>query len=324
MKVVFCGVFYYGGPVRHLYGIFETYKAIAKVFEAVGIDCRYFSKQSEILPKDKTLSEEAFYEMLPDVDLLFMWNGQLGKEIMIAEKCRQQGTPVYFMELGWLPQTETFYFDRKGVNYGSTLTDWQYKEISEQDQVFTRSNLAFYHQHVARFTGIKEEDFVFVPFQVELDSQIIKYSRRIKKMQQLIDCAVEHVPGRIIFKMHPKDNPGELKFPARCKVYDKGTTHDFLSQCKYVVTINSTVGVEALSYNKPVITLGQTFYGGNGLTYNVTGDIEMAKAVEWAEKGRVAIGRIQAFLCYLFKRQWHKAELNNPEKVMTLIEGLTG
>jgi capsular polysaccharide export protein len=187
MKVIFVGVFYYGGPVRNLYTIFETYKRIAKVFETNGIDCLFFSKQNVILPKDKTLTEEQFNKLLPEVDLLFMWNGSLSPEVYIAEKCRQQGTPVYFMELGWLPQTNTFYFDPKGVNYASSMTEWEYAEISEADKEFTRSKLAFYHQCVASFTGIQEEDFVFVPFQVQSDSQIIKYSPRIKTMQQLVN-----------------------------------------------------------------------------------------------------------------------------------------
>lgn len=323
MKVIFIGVFYYGGPVRHLFSIFEKYKAIAKVFETVGIDCYYFSKQNEILPKEKTLSEDAFYKMLPETDLVFIWNGGLGKEIQIAETCRQQGTPIYFMELGWLPQMNTFYFDTKGVNYAGTLSEWEHKELSEEDKEFTNIKLAFYHSCVAKVTGIKEEDFVFVPFQVENDSQIKKFSPRIKKMQQLIDYVVEYVPGKIIFKQHPKDDPGELKYPPRCKIYNNGTTHDFLTQCKYVITINSTVGVEALSYNKPVITLGHAFYGGKGLTYQVEEEQKMAPAVELAEKERIAIGRIKSFMCFLFKRQWHVRELANTEKVLSLINGLT-
>ena len=74
MRVVFVGVFYYGGPVRNLYNIFEKYKKIARCFETVGINCYYFTKQNEILPGSKTLTEEQFYSMLPGTDLLFMWN----------------------------------------------------------------------------------------------------------------------------------------------------------------------------------------------------------------------------------------------------------
>lgn len=323
MNIIFSGVFYYPGPVRHLYYQFRIYKKLAKIFENVGIKCYYFSKQTEILPQDKTLTEKQFYEMLPDCDLLFMWNGGLGKEKEIAEKCRQQGTPIYFMELGWLPQQGSFYFDRKGVNYESSIRDWRFKPIDDEDKLFVKSRLADYHQRIAKFTGIKQQDFVFVPLQVSNDSQIVNFSPRIKTMQQLIDYVVAHVQDKIIFKKHPKEDLGDLKVPKCCQYYTTGTTHDFLTQCKYVVTINSTVGVEALTYNLPVITLGQAFYGGRGLTYEVENDYDMERAVAWALKGDVALGRIQSFLCYLFKRQWWWNDLDNPEKVMTLIGGLT-
>lgn len=323
MKVVFCGVFYYQGHIRYLFSIFEKYKKIARVFEAAGIECYFFSKQNEILSEEKILTEEQFNEMLPEIDLLIMWNGSLGLEMEIAEKCKQQGTPIYYTELGWLPQLNTFYFDREGVNFASSITNWNPKQLSETEIMNFKSKLAFYHQCVAKYTGITEDDFVFVPLQVESDSQILRYSSRIKKMQELIDYVVKFIPGKIIFKKHPKDDPGALKFPGRCKFYDTGTTHDFLFKCNYVVTVNSTVGVEALTYSKPVIVLGQAFYGGKGLTYSVNNDSDMISAVEWASKGKVAIETIQSFIAYLFERQWHVRDLDNPEKVMTLISGLT-
>ncbi len=325
IKIIFSGIWYYGGPVRHLYTIFEIYKKLAKTFETVGIECFYFSKQNEILPQDKTLDENAFYGMLPECDLLFMWNGSLGKEVEIAEACRQQGTPVYFMELGWLPQMHNFYFDRKGVNFTSSITDWDYSDISEKEKEIVKTKIAYYHQNAKR-SHIKEKDFVFVPLQVEGDSQIVKYSPRFKKMQELVNYVGEYIkePGeRIIFKKHPKDDPGELTFPENAKYVTSGSTHDYLINCDYVITINSTVGVEALTYNKPIITLGQAFYGGRGLTHEVTNDEEMKQAVRLARKGVVALGRIEAFLSYLFEKQWHKAELNKPEKVLRLIDGLT-
>lgn len=330
MKIIFVGVFYYEGPVRHLYRIFEIYKALAKIFQAVGIEVKYFSKQNELLPLQDTLTEEAFKKELPECDLLFMWNGELGKEMEIAEKCRRQGTPVYFMELGWLPQCGTFYFDRKGVNYNSTLKDWQYGAINEGQELILRAMLSYYHNFLARKTiGTLEEiekDYAFVPFQVENDTQIINHSHRFKKMQELVDYVFAYVPAqnKIIFKTHPKDtNLGEIKLPARCKLYNCGTTHDFLPRCKYVITINSTVGIEALTYYKPVINLGDAFYEGRKMTYKVDSDEDIKNAVKWAEEGKASVEIIDAFLYYLFERQWYSADLNNAQKILGLIEGLT-
>lgn len=323
MKIIFVGVFYYGGLVRHLYRIFEIYKAIAKVFKIAGIDVKYFSKQNEILPLQDTLTEKEFEEQLPNCDLVFMWNGSLGKEIQISEKCKKLGVPIYYMELGWIPQRGTFYFDRKGVNFESSLRDWKYNPIDKEKNKELAIKTIYYHKIIAKQTGIKETDFVFVPLQVENDSQIIKHSRQIKKMQQLIDYVCAFVKGKIIFKTHPKQNIDNLKCPERCKIYRTGTIHDFLPNCKYVITINSTVGVEALTYYKPVINLGDAFYEGRKITYKANTDILFKKAIVWAEKGKVAKGVIASFLYYLFNRQWQDVDLENPEKILGLIEDLT-
>lgn len=325
MRIIFVGVFYYGGPVRHLYQIFKIYSGLAKVFEAAGIDCWFFSKQNEILPANKTLTEEQFNYMLPEADLVFMWNGGLSPEKLIAAKCIDQGTPIYFMELGWLPQMNTFYFDPKGVNYASSITDWQFKgnTMSEEDTLFLNANLSYYHHIYAKSDLEVEENIVFVPFQVEADSQIINYSPHIKKMQELVDYMEHFIPGKVIFKKHPKDNVQNIIVPDRFVLTDKGTTHDYIKKCKYVVTINSTVGVEALTYFKPVINLGNAFYGGRGLTYAVNTEQEMFNAVKLCEIGSVAKGVIRSFLLYLFKKQWHINHLRDADKVMSLIYDLT-
>jgi hypothetical protein len=323
MKIIFVGVFYYEGHTRHLFHVFEVFGKLARIFEAVGIECRYFAKQNELLPDDKLLTEDQFNAALPEADCVFMWNGSLAKEKEIAEQCNKIGIPVYFCELGWLPQSGTLYFDRKGINYSSSLRDWQYSPLSEDQQLYVRSKLAYFHQCIAKTTGINPgDDFVFAPLQVEEDSQIRVFSR-FDNMQQVIDYICDHVPGRIIFKKHPKGKYGELKAPARCEIVDGGTTHDYLPRCQYVITVNSTVGIEALSYYKPVIVLGRAFYGGRRISREAFTDPDMKAAVEWAKTGSPEIPVIEAFLHHLFRRQWHRTELTDPKKVMTLIRGLT-
>jgi len=323
MKIIMVGVFYFKSQVRYLYTIFKIYKALAKVFSATGIEVKYFTKQNEILPLQDTLTEAEFNKQLPECDLLFMWNGGLSPEKILAEKCIKMGIPIYFMELGWFPQRGTFYFDRKGVNYGSSMVDWKHKGITSEQLDWLRPKIQGYHKKIDKTSIVAPKDFVFVPFQVENDSQIINYSPRFKKMQQLVDYVCRFVPGKIIFKTHPKGDVSDIKVPDRCELCKVGAIGDFLPHCKYVVTINSTVGVEALTFNKPVINLGGAFYEARGLTYRVTNDAEFKDGVEWANKGKVAIGVISAFLHYLFKRQWHSGDLNNPEKILGLIEDLT-
>lgn len=321
MKVLFVGAYYYERPIRHLYRIFEIYKAIGDVFETVGIEAFYFVKHNEVIPLHKTIDAKDINSQIESSDLVFIWNGRQCQHII--EKCRSLGIPIYFSELGWLPQNGTFYFDRKGVNYESSLLDWKYTEITPEQRQRLNIQLEYYQTILAKKTGIEEQGFVFVPFQVESDSQIILHSPRIKKMQELVDYVCAFVPGKIIFKAHPKQDPGDIRLPERCNLYCAGTTHDFLPVCDYVVTVNSTVGVEALSYYKPVINLGDAFYEGRLLTYKVSNDNQFKTAIEWAQQGKVAKGAIESFLYYLFQKQWYTQDLASRPKIFGLIEHLT-
>ncbi len=323
MNVIFVGAYYYEGPVRHLYPIFEIYKALGKIFETVGIECKYFVKCSEVIPAHKTIRTEEFDFELSKCDLLFIWNGGVSRSIEITEKARALGIPIYFSELGWLPQQGTFYFDKKGVNYNSSLRDWQYHPINTAQVMELNIKLAHYHSQVAKRSGIEEKDFIFVPLQDETDSQILNHSPKIKKMQQLVEYVCSFVAQKIIFKVHPRFDPGKIKIPGNCKIYRSGTTHDFLSQAKYVITINSTVGAEALTYFKPVINLGDAFYESRKITFKVNNDDEFKLALSWAEKGEVALGVIEAFLYHLFSQQWYMSYLLDPKRVFKLIENIT-
>jgi hypothetical protein len=78
-----------------------------------------------------------------------------------------------------------------------------------------------------------------------------------------------------------------------------------------------------LTYYKPVIVLGHAFYEGRGISYTVNDEQEMYNAICKAEEGQVSKGIIDKFLHYLFKRQWHVKQLEDVEKVMSLIYRIT-
>ena len=45
--------------------------------------------------------------------------------------------------------------------------------------------------------------------------------------------------------------------------------HELVENACAIITINSTVGFEALMHYKPVVVVGKVFYGGYGATYDV-------------------------------------------------------
>jgi capsule polysaccharide export protein KpsC/LpsZ len=63
-----------------------------------------------------------------------------------------------------------------------------------------------------------------------------------------------------------------------------------------VAVISSTVGLEALLYEKPVLTIGQPFYSGFGVTLDVDSFRELRTAVPALLRFRPDPERIRRFL----------------------------
>lgn len=123
--------------------------------------------------------------------------------------------------------------------------------------------------------------YIFVPFQVETDSQIIEFSNKIKSMNNLVALVSEAVDLynkefeddlKVIFKPHPVDKSVNIDYiVSQLDIYSsslisfKEETIDLIRNAELVMTINSTVGIEALINGKNVITLGSAFYNIDGL-----------------------------------------------------------
>jgi capsular polysaccharide export protein len=139
------------------------------------------------------------------------------------------------------------------------------------------------------------KDYIFVPFQVHDDSQVILNSPHINHMGQLVDQvyqATRNSNTAIIFKEHPADE-GRVDYTDLYNKYSSekmiflrdGDTSELITNSKLVITINSTVGIEALERGKPVITLGNAYYNIEGIVSNVKNIAELEDSISDALKG---------------------------------------
>jgi capsular polysaccharide export protein len=67
-----------------------------------------------------------------------------------------------------------------------------------------------------------------------------------------------------------------------------------------VITINSTVGLEALLYNKAVITLGDNFYNVPEIVYHINRLQDLPEAIKYALANKPDKQKIQQLLYYLY------------------------
>jgi capsular polysaccharide biosynthesis protein len=80
------------------------------------------------------------------------------------------------------------------------------------------------------------------------------------------------------------------------------SSHQLVDASEAVVVISSTVGLEALLYGKPVLTLGRPFYAGAGVTVDVESFREIRTAVPELLRFRPDQDRIVRFLHAAMRR----------------------
>lgn len=160
------------------------------------------------------------------------------------------------------------------------------------------------------------ENYLFLPFQVSRDTQILYNSEIISTMEELLDHVFEAVQQynedfnkhmKIIVKEHPEDisryNYKELKKRYKdqnevifVKKYD---VKKLIRHAKAIVTINSTVGIEALAMSKPVITLGEAFYNIDGVALHCKDPKKLKGSIIKALNTPMNLNRIKRFIYYL-------------------------
>jgi capsular polysaccharide export protein len=141
---------------------------------------------------------------------------------------------------------------------------------------------------VARVVRSAEPVFIF-PLQLETDFQIRAYSP-FDSQTQAIGLVIRSFAAnaaddaRLIVKVHPLDNGlidwrGEVESAARrfgvaerVELIDGGNLSLLLDRASGVVTINSTVGIQAIQHGTPVVVLGTAIYAIRGLTHGATLD----------------------------------------------------
>lgn len=212
---------------------------------------------------------------------LGIWNGQGGRRQVLVAAARQCGLGGLFAELAPMPGHITL--DPLGVNAAGMLrADPDYYRAwaaANADQGLIEG---WRGRLVAR-SGVRRESqgeradgpFLFVPLQVRGDTQIYAHGGWIDSIQRFIDevaRAADHLPAgwRVVFREHPSDKVGNAAQLARLlgprvAVDNTTDTFDLVRRSEGVVTVNSSVGLQALLLGRPVLVLGQANYAVPGM-----------------------------------------------------------
>lgn len=242
---------------------------------------------------------------------MLIWNGGKFRQLIALEIAKIKQIKVYFFENGFLPNT--IVFDEKGINYNNSVPrDKVFFENYNSKVVLPTSLVPRVGKNREIFKGEKEslpEKYIFIPFQVDYDTQIISQSPWIKNMRMLfenIEKIAKNSMYHFIIKEHPSSGIAYDDLHQRVidikniSFRNTHTTQELIEKSIAVVTINSTVGIESLLFHKKVIVLGEAFYSIEGISYSVKNQKELVSILEKIEILDVNNVLIDNFLKYLY------------------------
>jgi hypothetical protein len=158
------------------------------------------------------------------------------------------------------------------------------------------------------FYGRLESDrpFVYFPLHVTDDYKITRVIPHTVDQASLVEQVADALPAGydLVLKEHPMSvGRNSIALLRRLRrrpnvrlLPPDASSHDLIREAEAVVVISSTVGLEALLYDKPVLTLGQPFYSGFGVTLDVDSFAEIRKQVPAVLRFRPDPERIRQFL----------------------------
>jgi hypothetical protein len=135
----------------------------------------------------------------------------------------------------------------------------------------------------------RSRPFVYFPLHVTDDFKVKRVIPHCVDQEYLIQQVADALPQGydLVLKEHPVSigrNPltmlRRLTRRPNVRLVDPFTSsHDLIVEAAAIAVISSTVGLEALLYGRPILTMGQPFYSGYGVTLDVDSFRELREAV---------------------------------------------
>ncbi|MEX5730042.1 capsular polysaccharide export protein [Rhodovulum iodosum] len=262
------------------------------------------------------------------------WNGMTGSRRVFIEGAQDAGAARLFMELAPFPGRITL--DPAGVNAAASLPRepgfyraWAEEAPGRLGEDW-RGLGAGLVARAARRRDVGQGDaaglagagsFLFVPLQVPNDSQITRFGGWVGSVEGMIAALAEAARAlpagwHLRIKEHPSSRipMGAALAAARERaqgaiVIDNATdTFAQVAASRGVITINSSVGLQAFFHDKPVLVLGEAFFAIPGVATPVGGPDALAAALAAPEALGFEPALRAAFMSYLDQVYYPRVE----------------
>jgi capsular polysaccharide export protein len=242
-----------------------------------------------------------------EYSVLCIWGGFHVAQKMAILSAKELNIKVFHFENGFLPDTTVM--DFKGTNFANSVPR-DFNFYTAITTPFNKKSL-IPRENVIKINTkdvILPEKYIFCPFQVALDTQILVHSPWVKNMEhfyEILSQVSKKIPQDLYFviKQHPScfKNYPELHTINNSKIIfaNHNNTESLIEGSQAVITVNSSVGMEAIMLNKKVITLGNAFYSGYGFAKNLRSVEEIEETLNKLDDWKVDQIQTEKFLSYL-------------------------
>ena len=256
-----------------------------------------------------------------DPETVIIYNGSVAPDAVLAHVTK--GRRRVFVEAGFFPKT--LQIDAIGLNGANSVprTSRFYLDAEEDfaarglpEKVNDRASKIADNNRVAL-----PADYVFVPFQVPSDMQVTVHSPWVRDMEQFLDVVIEaanrNTNDVFVIKEHPsfkRSVKGRRPQHQRVIFANQNVTSDLIRNARAVLTLNSTVGIESLLFDRPVITLGRACYNVDGLVQQARNAPELDDALAITKTWKPNPRLRRQFLGYLWNSYLTQGTYDNLPK----------
>jgi capsular polysaccharide export protein len=253
-----------------------------------------------------------YYKVLDNnYSKMLIWNGGKFRQRIAIEIAKLFSIKVYYYENGLMPNR--IVLDKRGINYNNSVPRNKDFFINyENNKNLPTELIPRISKHKDKFeiqTNPLPEKYIFVPFQVDYDTQILSQSPWITSMRVLFDViekASKNTNIHFILKEHPSSHINYPDLHKRVKnivniSFENGyATQELIQNSIAVITINSTVGVESLLFSKKVIPLGKAFYDIENISFGAKNIKELINTIQNIDNIAFNKQLVDNFLKYLY------------------------
>ena len=260
----------------------------------------------------------------------FIWNGIRETERKIVNALRQFGSKIFFVEHGFFDRNHYVQVDHKGTQHRAA---WA-KRLTEPAPACGAERLARFYPDGIKPMRAKRDGYILVLGQVPNDSQLWDSAIQTPEAIQAITRASLARDIPVYFRPHPKRasvrtqqqilpvlNPAGKAEAAAYETTKHGAGLEAaLAGARFVITINSTAGNEALAAGVPVLAFGPALYTAGGVAKQTSRKTFKDDLRAMLEGWMPEQSAVDNYMNWLAARQYNAEDLADGDVVAEILE----